>query len=88
MYKIELKPRAQKFIAAQSKKIQRQLIERIDSLAADPHPQGSKLLHTKERLYRLRSGAYRIIYQVQYDKMLVVIATIGHRSNVYDHIDS
>ena len=88
MYKIELKPRAQKFIAAQSKKIQRQLIERIESLGVAPHPRGSKLLHTEERLYRLRSGAYRIIYQVQHDKLLVVIASIGHRSSVYDRIDS
>jgi len=86
MYKIELKPRAQKSIAAQSKKIQKQLIQRIESLAANPHPPGSKLLHAKEKLYRLRSGAYRIIYRVQHDKLVVVVATIGHRRNVYDHL--
>jgi mRNA interferase RelE/StbE len=86
MYKIELKPRAQKFIAAQSKKIQKQLIQRIESLAANPHPRGSKLLHAKEKLYRLRSGAYRIIYQVQHDKLVVVVATVGHRRDVYDHL--
>ena len=86
MYKIELKPRAQKFIAAQSKKIQKQLIQRIESLAANPHPPGSKLLHAKEKLYRLRSGTYRIIYQVQHDKLVVVVATVGHRRDVYDHL--
>ena len=86
MYKVELKPRAQKFIAAQSKKIQRQLIKRIESLAADPHPRGSKLLHAEERLYRIRSGSYRIIYQVQHGKLIVVVATIGHRRNVYDRL--
>jgi mRNA interferase RelE/StbE len=86
MYRIELKPRAQKFIAAQSKKIQRQLIQRIESLAADPHPHGSKLLHAEERLYRIRSGSYRIIYQVQHDKLVVVVATVGHRRDVYDHL--
>lgn len=88
MYKIELKPRAQKFIAAQSKRIQRQLIKRIESLADNPHPAGSKLLHAKEKLYRLRSGAYRIIYQVQYDKLVIVVATVGHRRNVYSRLDS
>ncbi|HLB72412.1 MAG TPA: type II toxin-antitoxin system RelE/ParE family toxin [Sedimentisphaerales bacterium] len=86
MYRIELKPRAQKFIAAQSKKTQKQLIQRIESLAADPHPRGSKLLHAKERLYRIRSGSYRIIYQVQHDKLVVVVATVGHRRNVYNHL--
>jgi len=86
MYKIELKPRAQKFIAAQSKRIQKQLIKRIESLAVDPHLPGSKLLHAKEKLYRLRSGSYRIIYHVEHKKLIVVIATIGHRSNVYNRL--
>jgi len=86
MYKIELKPRAQKFIAAQSKRIQKQLIKRIESLAVNPHPPNSKLLHSKEKLYSLRSGSYRIIYQVQHEKLIVVIATIGHRRNVYDYL--
>ena len=86
MYRIELKPRAQKFIATQSKKTQKQLIQRIESLAADPHPRGSKLLHAEEKLYRIRSGSYRIIYQVQHDKLVVVVATVGHRRDVYDHL--
>ena len=88
MYEIELKPRARKFIEAQPAKIQRQLIKRIEALALDPHPRGGKLLHAKERLYRIRSGAYRIIYQVQHERLLVVIATIGHRGGVYGRIDS
>jgi mRNA interferase RelE/StbE len=86
MYKVELKPRAQKFIATQSKRIQKQLIKRIESLSINPHPPNSKMLHSKERLYRLRSGSYRIIYQVQHEKLLVIIATIGYRGDVYERL--
>jgi len=86
MYNVELKPRAQKFITAQSKRIQKQLIKRIESLAINPHPPNSKMLHSKEKLYRLRSGSYRIIYQVQHEKLLVIIATIGHRGDVYERL--
>jgi len=86
MYNVELKPRAQKFIAAQSKRIQKQLIKRIESLAVNPHPSNSKMLHGKEKLYSLRSGSYRIIYQVQHERLVVIIATIDHRSNVYDRL--
>ena len=88
MYKIELKPRAQKFIEARPKKIQKQLIERIESLATDPHPSGSKLLHTKEKLYRIRSGSYRIIYQIQHDRLIIVVAAVAHRRDVYRRLDS
>jgi len=86
MYSIELKPQAQKFIEAQSKKVQKQLIKKIEILAANPHPPQSKLLHKGEALYSFRSGVYRIIYQIQQEKILIVVAKIGHRKNVYDRL--
>jgi len=87
MYTVELKNAAQKFIAAQSKKIQRQLIGRIESLAADPHPAGSKLLRADERIYSLRSGGYRILYQVENDRLTVLIIKIGHRREIYERLN-
>lgn len=86
MYSVELKPQAQKFIEAQSRKVQRQLIKRIEILATNPHPPRSKLLHEGEALYSFRSGVYRIIYQIQHEKLLIVVAKIGHRKNVYDRL--
>jgi len=83
MYSIELKPQAQKFIEAQSRKIQKQLIKRIEVLAKNPHPRQSKLLHEGEALHSFRSGVYRIIYKIQQEKLLIVVAKIGHRKNVY-----
>ena len=83
MYSIELKPQAQKFIEAQSRKIQKQLIKRIETLATNPHPPQSKLLHEGESLYSFISGVYRIIYQIKQEKLLIVVAKIGHRKNVY-----
>lgn len=83
MYSIELKPQAQKFIEAQTRKTQKQLIKRIEVLAKNPHPPQSKLLHQDEKLYSFRSGVYRIIYQIKQEKLLIVVAKIGHRKNVY-----
>jgi mRNA interferase RelE/StbE len=86
MYAIELKPRAAKFISAQPKKIQRQLIAHIEALSANPRPAGCKLLYTEEKLYRIRSGNYRIIYQIQDNKLLVVIVMVGNRKDIYRHL--
>jgi len=86
MYSVELKAQAQKFIEAQSKKVQKQLIKRIEILATNPHPAQSKLLHAGEELYSYRSGVYRIIYQIQKKKLLIVIAKIEHRKNVYNRL--
>ena len=72
MYKIKYKPKAQKFIEGQSLKIKRQLIKKIEDLQKDPRPPGSKLLDSEKDIYRIRTGNYRIIYQIQ-DKVLLVI---------------
>ena len=86
MYAIELKPQAAKFIAAQPKKIQRQLITHIEALAANPRPAGSRMLYTQEKLYRIPSGNYRIVYQIQNKILLVVIVKIGDRKDIYRHL--
>ena len=82
MYRVELKPRAQKFIEKQQRKVQRQLLERIAELAEDPY-RGSKKLHDAESLYRVRSGDYRIIYQVRDKELLVLVVKVGDRKDIY-----
>jgi len=86
MYSVELKPQAAKFIAAQSKKIQRQLIAHIETMAVNPRLASSKLLYAKEKLYRIRSGNCRIIYQIQDNKLLVVIVMVADRKDIYRHL--
>jgi mRNA interferase RelE/StbE len=33
--------------------------------------------------YRVRQGAYRIIYEIQDEDFVVVIVKIGHRRDIY-----
>ncbi len=86
MYAIELKPQAQKFIEKQSKKLQRQLVARIESLQKYPRPAQSRLLHSDKQIYRLRSGDYRIIYQIKDDRLLVLVARVDNRKDVYKNL--
>ena len=56
----------------------------ILSLADDPFPPGSlKLEATKEKLYRVRKGDYRIIYSVNHNIITITILKIAHRSDAY-----
>ena len=64
------------------------LIKKAKALSDDPHPRGSKKLvncttGNNESVYRLRSGAYRIIYLVRSHPGEVVVLDIGHRKDVY-----
>ena len=69
----------------ESKKIRRQIKRKIESLAANPHSPTSKKLQGvmdgENSVYRIRSGAYRILYVVR--GIIIVILDIGHRRDVY-----
>lgn len=60
----------------------KRILERIDALAADPRPPGCEKLSGKES-YRVRQGAYRIIYLVEDKEVCVVVVKVAHRRDVY-----
>jgi mRNA interferase RelE/StbE len=58
------------------------ILERIRALKDDPRPPGCEKLSGLER-YRVRQGVYRIVYEVQDRKLVVLVVKIGHRRDVY-----
>ncbi len=60
----------------------RKILKRIESLSDDPRPSGSKKL-TQQEFYRIRQGAYRIIYEIVDDKLIVQVIKVAHRSKAY-----
>mgnify|MGYP004169342891 CR=1 len=83
MYSVEFTKEAAKHFLLLSGKIRRQVSDKITLLESDPFPSGSKQLQAKERLFRLRSGAYRIIYQVDGRRLLILVLKIGNRKEIY-----
>lgn len=61
----------------------RRLSRKIDSLALDPRPDGVKKLHGEENVYRVRDGDFRIIYQIEDRKLLILVLSVGNRRDVY-----
>ncbi len=68
------------------RKIKRQIVTKIESLAKDPRPQGSKRVQNvtdgSNPVYRVRSGDYRILYCIR-DGQTIVVLDIGDRKDVY-----
>ena len=82
-YRVSIKRSAVKEIEAIPQKKQRQsIIRRIGQLADNPRPPGSRKLSGHDR-YRLRQGAYRIIYSIDDAQIVVVVVKVGHRKDVY-----
>jgi mRNA interferase RelE/StbE len=54
----------------------------ISRLAENPRPQGYIKLKGEEA-YRIRVGDYRIIYEINDDKITVIVVAVGHRKYIY-----
>lgn len=87
-YKIKLKPSAIRTLAKIPKDDQKAIRLRIDSLANTPFPPNVKKLEGEEDLYRVRTGDYRIIYQIHKKILLIIVLAIGHRKEVYRGLKS
>jgi mRNA interferase RelE/StbE len=82
-YQVEIARMAQKALAALPRKEQQRVRAAIDLLADEPRPPGCVALAGEERVYRVRVGDYRILYEVFDDRLVVQVVRIGHRRDVY-----
>jgi mRNA-degrading endonuclease RelE of RelBE toxin-antitoxin system len=78
-------PNALDYLKTVPKKTRKQIVAKIQRLAADPYPSTTKLVQSmsedEERVFRIRSGDYRILYVVR--GIIVCILDIDHRKDVY-----
>lgn len=82
-YSLRIKKSARKELEAITTKADRQrIVNRIQALADDPRPRGSRKLSGFER-YRIRQGRYRILYTIRDTELVVYVIRIGDRKDVY-----
>ena len=62
-------------------KVRERIEKRISGLIDNPIPTGAKKLAGPPKTFRLRQGEYRVVYQLQDSK--IVVLKIGHRREVY-----
>lgn len=83
MYVIELTPAADRQFRKLSRAAQAQLAPIIDDLENNPRPANSIKLSGCD-FYRIRSGDYRIIYEIRDRRLTVTVVKVAHRREAYD----
>lgn len=83
-YRIEVRPAAARALRKLDPGVRPRIQGAIALLAEDPRPPASRPLRGRPG-YRVRVGDYRILYTVADDVLVVVVVTLGHRRDVYDH---
>ena len=82
-YNVSLKPSVVKDLRHLPKPVVARVIESIESLKTDPFPRQAIKLSGAERLYRIRMGEYRIVYEIDIRAKQLMVHYVRHRREVY-----
>ena len=82
-YSIEYLPAAVKKLRKLDRSAQDRVTRVIALLADTPRPPNAIPLVGGSGAWRVRTGDYRIIYEIHDDVLLVLVVRVAHRSTVY-----
>ena len=82
-YSVELTKSAEKELRRIDGRYIPRIFAAVESLAEEPRPTGCKKLSGSDHTYRIRIGTYRVIYDIQESRLLVLVIKIGHRKDAY-----
>lgn len=80
-YKVFILPRAEKDLRKLPKVAERRIVARLSALAENLSGDVKRLTN-REPAFRLRVGDYRVLFDVDGDRVLV--QTVKHRKDAYD----
>lgn len=85
MYRIEIEAEAAKALQRLPRNVRRLVWAKIEQLAADPHAPNNNVKRLRgEATYRLRVGAWRILYRLEDAQLSILVVKIRPRSSAYD----
>jgi mRNA interferase RelE/StbE len=80
-YEIFFTDNASKQLKKLEKKDQERIIKSLERIRIRPEAYVTKLIDDPG--YRLRVGDYRIILDIEKEKLIVLVLMVGHRKNIY-----
>lgn len=83
-HRVEVAAAAVRQLRKLDRTAQRRVQGAIELLAAEPRPSGAKKLVGGDGEWRVRTGDYRIVYEIHDNVLLVLVIAVGHRREIYD----
>ena len=83
-YEVRLAPAAVRQLRKLDPPGRRRVQAAIDLLAEEPRPPGARQLVGGAGAWRVRTGDFRIIYDIRDGELLVLVIKVGHRRDVYE----
>jgi mRNA interferase RelE/StbE len=82
-YVIEVAPAAVRQLRKLDPGARRRVQAAIELLADDPRPPGAKKLVGGDGERRVRTGDYRIVYEIHDQVLRILVLAVGHRREIY-----
>ncbi|MDA8399054.1 MAG: type II toxin-antitoxin system RelE/ParE family toxin [Actinomycetota bacterium] len=83
-YSVTLAPSAARQLRKFDSDVRRRIQAAIDLLAVEPRPPAASRLVGGSGEWRVRTGNYRIVYEIDDDQLVVLVLRMGHRREIYD----
>lgn len=82
-YRITLAPAAARQLRKLEPPVRRRIQAALELLAVDPRPPAATQLVGGAGEWRVRTGDYRIVYDIEDEQLLVLVLRVGHRREIY-----
>jgi len=82
-YTVDLSPSAARTLRKLDRSVQARVVGALGLLRDNPRPPAAKALVGRPGELRIRIGDYRVIYEIEDDRLLVLVLILGHRRDVY-----
>jgi mRNA interferase RelE/StbE len=82
-YRIEVTPAAARQLRKLDPPARRRIQAAVELLGSDPRPAGAKKLVGGDGEWRVRTGDYRVVYEIRDDVLVVLVIAVGHRRGIY-----
>ena len=82
-HRVQVAPAAVRQLRKLDPVARRRVQAAIELLAEHPRPSGATKLVGGDGEWRVRTGDYRIVYEVHDSVLLVLVVAVGHRRDVY-----
>lgn len=82
-YRVQVAPAALRQMRKLDPAARRRVQAAVELLAEEPRPNGAKKLVAGEGLWRVRTGDYRVVYEIRDAVLIVLVVAVGHRRDIY-----
>jgi mRNA interferase RelE/StbE len=85
-YAIKFRPSVEKNLRTLPRKELIKIKRKLEALAENLPDQAITKMKGNNEFHKIRAGDYRIIYEIHDDTLVILVAKIGHRKDIYKRL--